>query len=37
MGGVKPRVINLKRIRDGKEEDPELTGGEVIIVDRRFF
>jgi polysaccharide export outer membrane protein len=36
-GGVKPRVINLKRIRDGKEEDPELTGGEVVIVDRRFF
>jgi polysaccharide export outer membrane protein len=35
--GMEPRVVNLKRIRDGKEEDPVLTGGEVVIVDRRFF
>jgi len=35
--GVEPRTVNLKRIREGKEADPVLTGGEVVIVDRRFF
>jgi polysaccharide export outer membrane protein len=35
--GVEPRVVNLKRIREGKEPDPVLAGGEVVIVDRRFF
>jgi polysaccharide export outer membrane protein len=30
-------IFNLKRIVEGKNEDPVLTGGEVIVVDRRFF
>jgi polysaccharide export outer membrane protein len=30
-------VYNVKRIFEGKSEDPVLTGGEVIVVGRRFF
>jgi len=35
--GGTPRIYNLKQIQSGKVEDPLLTGGEIIIVDRRFF
>lgn len=31
------RRFNVKRIIEGKEEDPILKGGEVIFVGRRFF
>lgn len=31
------RVYNVKRIVEGKVEDPTLKGGEVIVVERRFF
>ncbi len=31
------RIFNIKRIIEGKDEDPVLTGGEVIVVGRRFF
>ena len=30
-------VVNLKKIQDGKAEDPVLKGGEVIVIKRRFF
>lgn len=31
------RIFNVKRIQAGKDEDPILEGGEVIVVPRRFF
>ena len=31
------QVVSFNRILDGKEDDPVLTGHEVIIVKRRFF
>jgi hypothetical protein len=31
------RMYNLKSIVAGKTEDPELSGGEVIVISRRFF
>jgi len=31
------RIYNLKRIQAGRDEDPQLTGGEVVVVKRRFF
>jgi polysaccharide export outer membrane protein len=33
----KERVFNLKRIQSGRDPDPPLTGGEVMVVKRRFF
>jgi polysaccharide export outer membrane protein len=36
-GVSRERVFNVKRIVEGKGEDPVLTGGEVIVVRRRFF
>lgn len=37
--GTVPRevVYNVKRIQAGKDDDPPLEGGEVIVVPRRFF
>jgi polysaccharide export outer membrane protein len=35
--GKQDAFYNLKRIHAGKDPDPELTGGEVIVVGRRFF
>lgn len=35
--GNQPQYHNLKRIRQGKDQDPLLLGGEMIVVDRRFF
>lgn len=35
--GQAPRTYNLKQIQEGKAPDPELTGGDIVIVDRRFF
>jgi len=31
------RTYNLKKILNGKEEDPVMTGGEMIIVTKRFL
>ena len=31
------RTYNLKRILNGKEEDPVMVGGEMIIVPKRFL
>lgn len=31
------KVFNLKRIREGRADDPPLTGGEVVVVNRRFL
>jgi protein involved in polysaccharide export with SLBB domain len=31
------RTYNLKRIMNGKEEDPVVVGGEMIIVTKRFL
>lgn len=37
-GSGKPQEFyNLKRIHAGKDHDPELSGGEVVVVGRRFF
>jgi polysaccharide export outer membrane protein len=38
-GAVTPpeRVYNVKRIQSGKDEDPRLRGGEIVVVKRRFF
>ena len=36
-GGSEERKVNLKRIQTGKEPDPVLQGGEIIVVGRRFF
>jgi polysaccharide export outer membrane protein len=36
-GDSREGVYNLKKIQAGKEEDPVLTGGEVVVVGRRFF
>ena len=30
-------VYNLKHIQNGKQEDPILRGGEIVVIDRRFF
>ncbi len=30
-------VVNLKRVQAGREADPVLEGGEVIVIKRRFF
>ena len=35
--GIKPLVVNLKHVRQGKQPDPVLRGGEIIVVERRFF
>jgi len=37
--GVEPheRMFNLRKIQEGKAKDPALTGGEIIIVKRRYF
>ncbi len=35
--GAKPRVYNVKKIQAGKVADPELYGGEIIVVKRRFL
>lgn len=37
--GVDPheRIFNLRKIQEGKASDPALTGGEIIIVKRRYF
>jgi hypothetical protein len=35
--GHAPQFHNLKRIRQGKDQDPTLVGGEMVVVDRRFF
>jgi polysaccharide export outer membrane protein len=37
--GTVPRegIFNVKQIQTGKEEDPVLSGGEVVVVKRRFF
>lgn len=31
------RVFNLRKIQNGKDEDPPLAGGEIIVVGRRYF
>lgn len=35
--GKKPHVFNIKDIQSGRIADPELQGGEIIVVKRRFF
>jgi polysaccharide export outer membrane protein len=37
--GTQPqeRIFNLKSIVAGKSSDPELRGGEVVVINRRFF
>jgi len=36
-GETRAEVYNLRRIQQGKAEDPALHGGETIIVSRRYF
>lgn len=36
-GGGVPQTYNLKGIQSGRKPDPPLTGGEIVIVKRRFF
>lgn len=36
-GGGAPQTYNLKGIQSGRKPDPPLTGGEIVIVKRRFF
>jgi protein involved in polysaccharide export with SLBB domain len=35
--GGAPRIFNVKQIQSGKQPDPPLYGGEIIVVKRRFF
>ncbi len=35
--GKPPKTYNLKAIQTGKEPDPRLKGGDIIVVERRFF
>ena len=35
--GGTPQVYNLKSIQNGRQPDPQLMGGEIVIVKRRFF
>ena len=36
-GESRVETYNLKRIQEGKDPDPELHGGETIIIERRYF
>ena len=31
------RVYNLRKIVNGKQDDPPLMGGEIVVVKRRYF
>jgi polysaccharide export outer membrane protein len=35
--GETPQLFNMRQIQAGKVADPELRGGDIVIVDRRFF
>ena len=35
--GGQPTIINLRDIERGKVPDPELRGGDVVVIPRRFF